>query len=202
MRGYVQFADENEVICADEAKCAMYYYYEMRRHGIANSDSLCWPQIAFSFDDGGEVSASLRGAAAGSVKPIGRHHFIEAFEYGNETYMRSTMGQFRRVFAQSQPVECKLKEEFLIAVEIPDSDEDGDVDVDEDDSEIEAKALAKSDDLISVGTELEAKFHLSTKVTSTDGAHDNLCRQELGKEEVGSAPGFYSDIVLESITAL
>ncbi len=202
MRNYDQFADENEVICADESKCVMYYYYEMRRHGIANSESLCWPQLIFTFDDVGEAKPSLWAAVAGSVKPLGRIHFVEAFEYGNETYMRSTTSQIRVVYAQSQPVECKLKEEFLIAVEIPDSDEDGDVVVDEDDSEIEAKALAEDDDLISIGTRLEAKYHSSTKVVSTSGTHDNLCRQELGEEDVGSEPGFYSDVVLESITAL
>lgn len=202
MRSYEQFAKENEVICTDESKCVMYYYYEMRLHGIANSNSLCWPQIDFSFDGAGGASALLGGAVAGSVKPLGRHHLVEAFEYGNETYMRSTTSQIRVVYALSQPVECKFKEEFLIAVEIPDSDEDGEVDVDEDDSRIEAKSVAADDDLISIGTELEAKYHSSTKVISTSGTHDNFCRQELGKEDIGSEPGFYSDVVLESITAL
>jgi hypothetical protein len=202
IRSYDQFAEENEVICADESKCVMYYYYEMRRHGVANSGSLCWPQLIFTFDDAGEARPSLWAETVGSVKPLGRIHFVEAFEYGNETYMRHTTSQTRVVYVQSQPVECKLKEEFLIAVEIPDLDEDGSVDVDEDDSEIEAKGMAEDDDLIFIGTQLEAKYHSSIKVVSTEGIYDNLCRQELGKEDAGSEPGFYSDVVLESITAL
>jgi len=202
LRSYDQFAIENEVICADESKCTMYYYYEMKRHGIANAGSLCWPEIVFSFDEGAVATAIPLPATAGRIRPLGRHRFLEAFEYGNETYMRNTASEVRVAYAQSQLVECRLKEEFFVAVEIPDSDEDGVADVDEDNSRIEAKAALEGKDLISIGTQLEAKYHSSTKVISTSGTHDNFCRQELGEEDVGSELGFYSDVVLESISAL
>ena len=65
-----------------------------------------------------------------------------------------------------------------------------------------AKDESPDSDLISIGTRLEARYHSITKITSMSGDHDNLCQQELGEEAGGSEPGLYSDVVLESITAL
>lgn len=197
---YEVFKAENAASCLEDAKCAVWYYYEMRRYGLQNAGEICWPQLVFIFADDGGVTAGLWPSGGGRAKPLGRLHFIEAFEYGNETYMRSAISQVREVYSESEPVECKLKEEFLMAVEIPDSDEDGSENVDEDDSEIETKGYL-SDDLITEGTSLEARYHSITDVSSIGGEYDNLCRQTLGEESVGSEPGLYSDVVLQSNTA-
>jgi len=193
MSTYEEFKDANDIFCENEDECTTQYYYEMRAHGIANADSICWPLIAFTYDAGVGAKASLWPSAGGSAKPLGHLHFIEAFEYGNETYMRSSISQVRKVYGVMGVVECKMKEEFLMSVEIPDSDED--------DAEIEGVIRGADDDLISPGTRLEAKYHSSTEVASVKGYHDNICEQELGEDDRDSASGFYSDVVLESITA-
>lgn len=202
MPSYDDFKAVNEVGCVSEKRCTAWYYHEMRRHGLENAGTVCWPLVIFTFEGGDGITAGLWPSGGGRAKPLGRLHFIEAFEYGNETYMRSQISQVREVYSPDESVECKLKEEFLMAVEIPDSDEDGSEDVDEDDAEIVAKEVSSDEDLIIVGTRLEARYHSSTKVTSISGTYDNLCQQELGEEDGGSEPGSYSDVVLESITAL
>ncbi len=200
MSGYEDFKAENAASCQDEAKCAVWYYHEMRRYGLENAGEICWPQLVFIFMGDGGVAAGMWPSSGGRASPLGRLHFIEAFKYGNETYMRSAISQVREVYAESEAVECKLKEEFLMAVEIPDSDEDGSENVDEDSAEIKAKRYL-SDDLISEGTSLEARYRSITDVSSIGGEYDNLCRQALGEEDVGSGPGLYSDVVLESTLA-
>lgn len=194
---FEQFMGEYGEDCQTDSRCAARYYYQMRDHGIANPTDHCWPHLVFTFDDDGGVAAALWPSKGGGSKPLGMLHFLEAFQYGNETYMRGEVNQVREVVSGSDQVGCKLKEEFLMAVEIPDADGDGVEDVDEDEFEIKAA----DGDMINVGTRLQARYRSSTKVASITGDFDNLCQQELGEVDEVMQEGVYTDVVLESVTA-
>lgn len=186
--------------CRNEDLCTIRYYDEMRNYTLDQAGSICWPELLFSSGDEEHTSALVWSFKGGKGRPVGRIDFIEAYQYGNETYMRNLASHDRTASANGTPVECNVREEYLVAVEIPDSDEDGRADDDADDAEIKARLLG-DDDLISQGIQLEARYQARVDVASPTGRYDNLCRQDLGLEDKRSDDGLYADVILESLSA-
>lgn len=199
MQTYDAFAEANPEICQREDRCTLRYYDQMRTYALKHSGSVCWPKLLFSYDDDDRATASVWLFPGGLARPVGRIDFIEAYQYGNETYMRNLVNHARTAYAGGVPIECQVREEYLVAVEIPDSDEDGRAEEDADDAEIKAR-LSATDDLITVGTALEARYQARVEVSSSTGKYDNLCRQDLGLEAENGDEGFYADVILESLS--
>ncbi len=189
-------------ICPNEDVCATKYYENVLRQYSQISDANCWPEFRFSYSEGPAVTAFAWAGMGGVTRPLERRAFMESFQNGNETYMRSFDTIVTDAIGDDGSVECNMRVEFLLALDAvsiitPDGSGPPEDSIGVPGANM-AKAITPGTDptllIPDVGVASTVRSVFNTTITSVLGTDEatSLCQAQLGESNERTRNGFVS----------
>lgn len=189
-----EYCDDPDV---DENMCAQKYYEEhIRVFGRSGSADYCWPEISFVFENESPIASPWPGLGS-TTKPIGEFQFLEAFQNGNEIYMRGEQVQTKQIGMDGEEdINCSVKDEILVSIITPGGDPWPSL------GKIVAPGGDPEDSVVDEGTEVPAKFYNNRYVGAFNSSDDAACATAFGTTTELVEKGFYSKVDMISVNPI
>jgi hypothetical protein len=183
----------SEFCAVSEDVCTSKYYEEVLRV-YGRGSSVCWPDLRFGFSTTSTVTAERWPDMGSKVRPLSRYSFMEAFQNGSETYMRSFDSFVKYAANDSGTFQCNVKSEFLVAIDTKSLLGPGGAPPEF--TSIITPGGDPGGNLPEAGSSGSMRFISNTLVEAVDGtdASNVLCQSQLGASTERTANGFYSKV--------